>query len=218
MSLAQLVYCEEQEGEMIMDIVKEVNGQKHIFCLPASQYVAGLIKKQIYHAYDLEVELVGTGASIKKITKRKIVDHYDKENVSYIRAQQPPIFIGGFYWESEKDLAVFYKNNTEDENKLLKSEGILRIPYDVFKNLREQDLIEIKGILPNKAGKEYRIQFRATKGYIKQFGKYFPVDDDMPLYEMPKEKFAWKILEENTPPKTAKEKAKKKWIPKKGGG
>ncbi len=216
-----------------MDIVKEVNGQKHIFCLPASQYVAGLIKKQIYHAYDLEVELVGTGASIKKITKRKIVDHYDKENVSYIRAQQPPIFIGGFYWESEKDLAVFYKTNTEDENKLLKAEGILRIPYDVFKNLREQDLIEIKGILPgmslwatpnapapapNKAGKEYRIQFRATKGYIKQFGKNFPVDDDMPLYEMPKEKFAWKILEENTPSKTAKEKAKKKWIPKKGGG
>lgn len=196
-----------------MDIVKEVNGYKHTFCLPASQYVAGLIKRELHDEYEIEVELTGTGATLKKYSKRKYVDFHDKEHISYLKTSRPPIFIGGFYWEGDKDLAVFYKTCTDAENEKLKKEGVLLIPYDVFIHLRDQDLIEFIGSDVDKTGKEVKVKFKATKEFVKEYAKIEHVPDDMPWYKIPKEKFSRKFLE-NSPKKTAR----KKWKPKKSGG
>lgn len=181
-----------------MDIVKIVNGRKIEFCLPASQYVAGLIEKDIHEEYDLEVVLMGTGARIKKHSKKKYVDYHDKEHISYIRTQRPPIELGGLYWEASKDLAVFYKSNSEEENTRLKKEGVLQIPYDIFRHLRDEDIVEINGTDVGKNGKDIRLKFRGTKEYIKQFGKIEQIPESMPFYIVPKDKFSRNFLV--TPP------------------
>lgn len=179
-----------------MDIIKEVNGQKQTYCIPASQYVAQLIKNDIHDEYDIEVEFAGTGAKLIKYSKRKIVDHYDKEHILYVRTKMPPVNIGGFYWgDACRDIAVFYKTNTDAENKKLQNEGILQIPYDVFKHLREQDLVEIKGYELDKDGKEVKIQFKAAQWYIAKYGKFEPVPGDMPLYKIPRDKFIRKKID-----------------------
>ena len=179
-----------------MDIVREINGRKQTFCLPASQYVAGLIKKDMHEEYDIEVELTGTGASLKKHSKRKYVDYHDREHVSYLKTSKPPVHIGGFYWEGDKDLAVFYKTCTDEENKRLRNERILLIPYDVYRHLRDEDLIEITGIDIDKTGKEIKVKFKAAKGFIKNHGQAEETLDDMPWYAISKDKFSRIIVKE----------------------
>ena len=111
-----------------MDIVREINGRKQVFCLPASQYIAGLMKKDIHEAYDIEVELTGTGAIIKKYSTRKHV----------------------------------------------------------------------------------RVKFKAAKSFIKQYGRIKDVPDDMPWYEVSKDKFYKNFLQE---PKKVR-----KWKSRRGKG
>ena len=191
-----------------MDIVREINGRKQVFCLPASQYIAGLMKKDIHEAYDIEVELTGTGAIIKKYSKRKHVDYHDKEHIYFLRTQKPPVNIGG--WEGDKDLAVFYKTCTDEENEKIKTEGVLLIPYDAFKHLRDEDLVEITGRDFDREGKEVRVKFKAAKSFIKQYGRIKDVPDDMPWYEVSKDKFYKNFLQE---PKKVR-----KWKSRRGKG
>lgn len=194
-----------------MDIEIVENGKIRKYCMPASHYIAKMIEKEQHKSYGFEVKLDGTAATIKKYSKTKYTDYYDKDHVYYTKSSVPPILIGGFYWDGNKDLAVFYKTCNDEENKKLQTENLLAIPYDVFRNLRDQDRIEIKGKDFDKTGKEKLIKFKALKSYIKEYGTCESRPEEMPLYLIPKDKFAKNIIEYSP-------QNNRKWKRKKGGG
>ena len=172
-----------------MDIEKIINGEKRLYCIPASQYVAENVAKESSDEYEYEVTYNGTGAILKKYSKIKHTDFYDKDHFYYTK-RMPPILIGAFYWEADKDIAVFSKICTDEENSILQKTEELIIPYDVFKHLREDDLIEIKGIIKDKTGKKNYIKFRACKKFIIGSGKREERPKDMPIYLVSKNNFA----------------------------
>lgn len=92
----------------------------------------------------------------------------------------------------------------------MRKERILLIPYDVYRHLRDEDLIEITGIDIDKTGKEIKVKFRATKGFIKNQGQTEEILDDMPWYAISKDKFS-KIIVKETP-------KNRKWKPRRGRG
>jgi len=172
-----------------MDVKKIVNGVEQTFCLPASQYVANKIAKTFYEDYDIVSEYTGTGATIKKYSKRKVVNFYDREHVQYIRSNIPPIDLGGFYWENSKDLAIYHKVLSESENETLSKEHRITIPLCVFSNLREDDVLEIIGFDADKNGKKERVKFKAKKIYLKNIGNITEDSSKFPLITFPKTAF-----------------------------
>lgn len=178
-----------------MDFIKKIDGEEYVFCVPASHYVANLIKKDQNPAFDIEVVLSGTGAILKKYSKKKIVDHHDPDCVSFIRANIPPVEIGGFYWEVGTDAAVYNKTNTDKENEQLQKNGMVQIPYIVFKHLRPEDWVEIKGKIIDSTGKERNVLMKAKKSFIERYVHHYQVEDDMSYCEIHKDKFIKKFIE-----------------------
>jgi len=166
-----------------MDIKQIINGQEYTVCCPDSWYLAKQIASEYHEEYELTYEKTGTAAKINLIQKRKMVNFYDREHITYIKSNAPPKILGYLYWIGDSLNKVSYSIN-ENETVCFKKESpdCFLISYDIFKHLREYDVVEIKATdFHPESGKDIPMIFRANKKWIIEHG-YKIIDTNFEAY------------------------------------
>lgn len=155
-----------------MDIKQIVGGKEYIVCCPDSWYIAKQVVSEHHEDYDLTYEKTGTAAKISLFQKKKMIDFYDKEHITYLRSNTPPKILGNLYWIGDALNKVSFSIN-EDETVCSRKESpdCFFISHDVFKHLREHDIVEIKANhFHSESGKDIPMIFRANKKWIMERG------------------------------------------------
>ena len=166
-----------------MDIKQIINGKEYTVCCPDSWYLAKQIASEYHGEYELTYEKTGTAAKISLIQKKKIVDFYDKEHITHIKSNAPPNILGNLYWIGDSLNRVSYSID-ENETVCRKKENpdCFLVSYDIFKHLREYDIVEIKATdFHPKIGKDIPMIFRSNKKWIIEHG-YTILNTDFGVY------------------------------------
>ena len=155
-----------------MDIKQIVDGKEYIVCCPDSWYIAKQIISEHHEEYDITYQKIGTGAKITLHQKKRMVDFYDKEHVTYLRSNSPPKLLGNLYWVGDALNKVSFSINEEETVCSRKeSPDCFFISHDIFKHLREYDIVEIKANhFHSESGKDIPMIFRANKKWIMERG------------------------------------------------
>lgn len=154
-----------------MDIKQTIRGHEYTVCCPDSWYIAKQIITEHHDEYTLEYEKLGTNAKINFTQNRKMVDFYDKEHITWIKSNTPPRSLGVLYWTNDELNKVILKLKKEEADYAgNEKEGCFYIFHDIFKYLRDYDLIEIKTSERNLKGQEIPMVYITSKEWINKSG------------------------------------------------
>ena len=155
-----------------MDIKQIINGKEHVVCCPDSWYIAKQISLEHHEDYDIIYERTGTAAKLKLVSKKRVVDFYDKEHITYLKGNSPPEILGDLYWIGDELNKVSYSIK---ENETVCSDNqntdCFFIFHEIFKHLRDFDIIEIRAnYIDPETQKLTPMIYRSNKKWIIDHG------------------------------------------------
>lgn len=199
-----------------MDIKQTINGVEYDVCYPDSWYIADLVCKQRSEGYELRTKKEGFVAQIFLHPKKQLKCFYDPEHkTDVLDPKAPPKCLGWLIWNMETNNVTLRKTAVDSEMHEYHKEDCLAVSYDIFKNLRDMDVIQIHTDFTDKDGVVtpmiYRIKkYKAAKlGDFKQFsghGLQYFIPKDAFWKEIDKTKLrSKKVVKRKTKPKRTKE-------------
>lgn len=169
-----------------MNIKQVIGGKEYDVCYPDSWYIASLVCKEHHDGYVLKCENSGFVSKIFMHSKKTVPCRYDKEDEHCVIDKNAKC-LGWLIWYPETDTVVLRKTQVDTEKHEFHTGEALAISYDIFKNLRDHDIIQIYANTKDKDGNTvpmiYKIKkYKAAKvGDFKHFGEhglqyFIPVD------------------------------------------
>lgn len=198
-----------------MNIKQTINGHEYDVCYPDSWYIADRICKEHHDGYTITNEREGWVAKVFMQKMEKVQSWFDKED-SHVTLGKVKKCLGWLIWDPETDVVTLRKTQVDSELHEFHTGDCLAISYDVFKNLRDQDIIQIHGDYTDKDGKVTPMIFRIKKYKAAREGDFKHFGEHGLQYFIPKDAF-WKDIDktkmktkkaEKTPPKRRTKKAK----------
>jgi len=184
-----------------MDIKQVIHGHEYTVCYPDSWYIADKTCKEHHDDYELTCKKEGTVAVIYMSEKVKKASWFDKDDV-HITTSKTQKCLGWLLWDINTDTVVLRKTQVDSELHEFHKGDCLAISYDIFKNLRDHDIIQIHGDYTDKDGKVTPMIFRIKKYKAAKLGDFKNFTGYGLQYFIPKDAF-WKV-EDTTKLRTKK--------------
>lgn len=173
-------------SDLNMELEVEHNGYKFVY--PLSQQIADHIVKKQYEEFRLTRENHGTSATI--YFEQIIQDGGFFSSVKYA----PKKCIGVLYYDIESDRIMLRKTNVNTEIHEFHADSTRNmnecfgVQYEIFKHLRDNDLIQIHTI-ERKVRKQQRFIYTITKLKAIKNGRFLHFKGSGIQFFIPKEDF-----------------------------
>lgn len=196
-----------------MDLKQIINGQEYTVCCPDSFIVADKACKEEHTDYRLSCKKDGTCAQVYMHTynTKTYTSYIDGETYTTNGNSENTKCLGWLLWDPNTDIVTLRKTSVDSEKHVYNREDCLAVSYDIFKYLRDADVIQIHSDYTDKDGKVTPMIFRIKKYKAAKLGEFKHFKGYGLQYFIPIDAF-WKCVDETKlrSKKAAKKPAKKK--------